>query len=303
MSAHCSDATTNSMAIGDRAIEVSGLTVDVGAKRLLSDISFVARAGEVTGLIGPNGAGKSTLLAALSGDIKPTQGVVSVAGLDPSRADARTMARRRAVLLQDVQVAFEFLVRDVVAMGRRPWRGTVDSSVDELIVDAALDATGSTTLAVRDIVTLSGGERARVALSRVLAQQTPVVLLDEPTAAMDIRHQEQVLSLMQQIAHRVGTAVVIVLHDLDAAAAYCDHIVCLSNGRIAADGSVDLVYTDEILSSVYDWPIEVVRSADNDISVRPRRRDPPAAVAQLLSAYQSTLPFTRAKSLGSIHQE
>ena len=187
-------------------------------------------------------------------------------------------------------------------MGRRPWRGTVDSSVDELIVDAALDATGSTALAVRDIVTLSGGERARVALSRVLAQQTPVVLLDEPTAAMDIRHQEQVLSLMQQIAHRVGTAVVIVLHDLDAAAAYCDHIVCLSNGRIAADGSVDSVYTDEILSSVYDWPIEVVRSADNDVSVRPRRRDPPAAVAQLLSAYRS-IPFTRAKSLGSIHQE
>lgn len=271
----------------DVAIEVTALNVNVGTKQLLSDISFTARRGEVTGLIGPNGAGKSTLLAALSGDLTPSSGTISVGGLNPSLGDAKTMARRRAVLLQDVSVSFEFLVRDVVAMGRRPWRGEVDGSYDELVIDAALEATDTVALADRDIVTLSGGERARVALARVLAQQTPIIFLDEPTAPMDIRHQEQVLSLLREIAHAAGTAVVVVLHDLDAAAAYCDHITCLSGGRIVADGSVDEVYTDETLTMIYGWPVEVTRRADGRITVCPRRRDPPEAAGRLLNQYKS----------------
>ncbi|WP_426717779.1 heme ABC transporter ATP-binding protein [Corynebacterium auriscanis] len=270
----------------DVAIEVSELNVDIGSKRLLSDISFIARAGEVTGLIGPNGAGKSTLLAALSGDIAVSSGTMSVGGIDPTRSDAKTMARHRAVLLQDVYVSFEFLVRDVVAMGRRPWRDEVDKTRDDRIIDAALEATDTASLAARDIVTLSGGERARVALARVLAQQTPIIFLDEPTAALDIRHQEQVLSLVREIVHATGTAVVVVLHDLNAAAAYCDHIICLSGGRIVADGLVRDVYTNETLSSVYGWPVEVTHSADGLTSVRPRRRDPPKLAETLLTQYQ-----------------
>lgn len=271
----------------DVAIEVTALNVNIGTKQLLSDISFTARRGEVTGLIGPNGAGKSTLLAALSGDLTPSSGTISVGGLNPTLGDAKTRARRRAVLLQDVSVSFEFLVRDVVAMGRRPWRGEAEGSYDELVIEAALEATDTATLADRDIVTLSGGERARVALARVLAQQTPILFLDEPTAPMDIRHQEQVLSLLREIAHEAGTAVVVVLHDLNAAAAYCDHITCLSGGRIVADGSVDEVYTDETLSGIYGWPVEVTRGVDGRVTVCPRRRDPPESVGRLLKQYKS----------------
>ncbi len=252
-------------------VRVRDLSVSVGQKRLLCDINFDAYAGEVTGLIGPNGAGKSTLLAALSGDLERQSGSIDICGLDPVDSSARELARVRSVMLQDVSVTFQFLVRDVVAMGRRPWEGTDRQEFDDRLIDAALSATDAAHLAGRDIVTLSGGERARVALSRVLAQQTPVVMLDEPTAALDTSHQEQVLGLMQSIARRTGIAVIVVLHDLNAAAAYCDHIVCLADGRIVADGSVADVYTDETLSSVYGWPIHVDVSEGIVNSVQPLR--------------------------------
>lgn len=237
-------------------VSVSGLSVSIGGKTLLNDVSFTARSGEVLGLIGPNGAGKSTLLSVLSGDREWDCGTVSVGGLDPSRTSASEMARVRAVMLQDVNVAFSFLVWDVVEMGRRPWEKQSSPEQDRAIIEASLAATSVTHLAEREITTLSGGEKARVALSRVLAQQTPIVLLDEPTAAMDISHQEQTLGLARALAAS-GAAVIVVLHDLNAAAAYCDNIVCLSGGRVVAQGSVDEVYSSETLSKVYGWPIRV----------------------------------------------
>ena len=264
-------------------LNVANLSVSIGERNLLSDVSFVARPGEVTGLIGPNGAGKSTLLAAIAGDIDYT-GSVSLVGQDPAVSSPGALARARAVMLQDVTVSFQFLVRDVVAMGRRPWEGTARQAEDDAIIDAALAAVDATHLAGRDIATLSGGERARVALARVLAQQTPVILLDEPTAALDIRHQEQVLGLVRSIAAQAGVAVLVVLHDLGAAAAYCDHIVCLADGAVAAAGPVREVYTDEILSQVYRWPIQVSK-ADGHISVHPARcqvADPEQSFVDLL---------------------
>lgn len=242
-------------------LQARNLTVSIGGRTLLGDVSIDAFPGEVLGLIGPNGAGKSTLLAALSGDLKPDAGEIRVCGLNPQQASQLDLARRRSVMLQDVSVSFAFLVRDVVAMGRRPWSRTRYDEQDEVLIDAALDATAVSHLAERDIMTLSGGERARVALSRVLAQQTPVVLLDEPTAALDIGHQEQALGLVRGMA-RGGAAVVVVLHDLNAAAAYCDRILCLAGGKVAAYGSVQQVYIDHVLSRVYGWPIRVVPSPD-----------------------------------------
>ena len=137
-------------------------------------------------------------------------------------------------------------------------------------LDAALAATEVSHLSDRDIMTLSGGERARVALSRVLAQQTPVVLLDEPTAALDIGHQEQALGLVRALAKN-GAAVIVVLHDLNAAAAYCDRIVCLADGTVAAQGTVAEVYTEETLTAVYGWDIQVVSSPAGDVQVFPKR--------------------------------
>ncbi|APT93323.1 hemin ABC transporter ATP-binding protein [Corynebacterium phocae] len=252
-------------------ITVKNVSAKIGDKTLLHDVSFTAQAGQVTGLIGPNGAGKSTMLAVLSGDLDRCAGEVHIAGKDPATTINRELARVRAVMLQDVGVSFQFLVRDVVAMGRRPWEGTDKHALDDAIIDAALEATDAAHLAGRDIATLSGGERARVALSRVLAQQTPVIMLDEPTAALDIKHQEQVLGLVRNIALDAGVAVIVVLHDLNAAAAYCDHIVCLADGKVASAGPVDEVYTSENLSTIYDWPIHVSHTG-GVISVHPQRR-------------------------------
>lgn len=251
-------------------ITVTDLSVRIGSATILDQVSLRAEPGQVTGLIGPNGAGKSTLLAALAGDLVPTSGRVVLDGVDPVRTPAKQLSRHRAVMLQDTHVAFAFLVRDVVEMGRRPWAGAPRARDDDTLVDAALAATGVSGLAGRDIMTLSGGERARVALSRVLVQQAPVVLLDEPTAAMDIRHQEQSLGLLRYLA-AAGAAVAVVLHDLNAAAAYCDRIVCLSEGRVAAAGEVGEVYTEEILSGVYRWPIQVLKGPGGLRQVAPAR--------------------------------
>ncbi|MDK8791515.1 heme ABC transporter ATP-binding protein [Corynebacterium sp. MSK039] len=248
-------------------LSVDNLTVTVGERTLVDSVSFTAKPGEVTGLIGPNGAGKSTVLAAVAGDMDYT-GEISVGGLSP-KAPPLDLARTRAVMLQDVAVSFEFLVRDVVAMGRRPWRGTPHADLDEQLIDAALEAADVAHLAGRDISTLSGGERARVAFARVLAQNTPIVLLDEPTAALDIRHQEQLLGTVKSLAREAGVAALVVLHDLNAAASYCDHIVCVSCGGLAAQGRVAEVFTDHTLSEVYGWPISV-----NGLQVQPQRATP-----------------------------
>ena len=267
---------------GEPVIKVNDLVLDIGQKRILDGVSFAAEAGKVTGLIGPNGAGKSSLLAAICGDVELTSGTIRICGYDPENSKPAELARQRAVMLQDVSVSFEFLVRDVVAMGRRPWKDSERSIDDEKIIDAALDATETHHLAGRDIVTLSGGERARVALARVLAQDTVVIMLDEPTAALDIKHQERVLGLVRVLAQVAGKAVLMVLHDLNAAAAYCDHIVCLANGSVAAQGSVQQVYTSETLSEVYGWPISVSTS-DGLVTVHPARQQVREGSAALIS--------------------
>lgn len=239
-------------------VTASQITVHKQGRAILRDVSMSAQSGEVTGLIGPNGAGKSTLLAALSGDTPLSSGSIMLAGQDVAACTAHQLARTRAVMLQDVSVAFSFLVRDVVEMGRHPWGTQRD---DATIVNEALAATGITHLQEREMFTLSGGERARVAFARVLAQQTPVIFLDEPTAAMDVRFQEQTMGVARTLA-RSGATVIVVLHDLQLAARYCDQVVCLKQGAVAATGPVPEVYQDRILSDVYDWPITVLHSGN-----------------------------------------
>ena len=260
--------TTAQSTASDGGVQVAQLSVRAGDTQLLHDISFQAPLGQVTGIIGPNGAGKSTLLAALCGDIAAT-GEISIGGVDSRHCSAQELARIRAVMLQDVGVSFEFLVWDVVAMGA--FARDLDSSAADAAVAAALAATDCTHLATRDIMTLSGGERARVALARVLAQRTPIILLDEPTAALDIRHQEQVFELIASLAHDYQVAVIVIVHDLNVAGAYCDQLVCLKDGQIAAAGAVEQVYTSQILSEVYGWQISV-HHHNSGLLVHPHRR-------------------------------
>lgn len=253
-------------------LHVHAATVLAGGRAILDDVSLHLTSGAVTAIIGPNGAGKSTLLGVCSGGLKPDQGTVHIGGVDLRRLSVKEAARRRAVMPQDVTVAFPFTVRDVVAMGRTPWATTAKEN--EEIVTATLHLSGLTAFAEREVTNLSGGERARVALARVIAQATPisadsVLLLDEPTAAMDISHAEATMRLMRTLAGK-GAAVGIVVHDLDAAASYADRVVLMSKGRIRATGTPREVCTAELLSEVYATPIDVV-DREGGIRVFPRR--------------------------------
>lgn len=241
---------------GDVLAEASGLRVRLGGREVLTGVSLAARAGEVLALVGPNGAGKSTLLAALAADLPADEGVVRVCGRPTAQWPARELALRRAVLPQAAALSFPFTVEDVVRMGRAPWAGTALEEDDDRVVREAMASTEVGEFASRPFSALSGGERARVALARVLAQRTPLLLLDEPTAALDLRHQELVLRLCRERA-AAGDAVVVVLHDLGLAAACADRVAVLRGGALAVEGAPGEVFTAELLSEVYRQPVEV----------------------------------------------
>jgi len=235
-----------------------GVRVELGGRPVLDDVDLEVRAGEVVALVGPNGAGKSTLVSVLSGDVRPDHGEITVDGAPLGSWSTVELAMRRAVLLQQVGMSFPFTVVQAVQMGRAPWQGCSEELDDE-IVHRCMVETDVLHLAERVYMSLSGGERARAALARVLAQQAPILLLDEPTAALDIRHQEQVLSLARRRAAE-GAAVAVVMHDLGLAAAHADRVVMLSKGRVRAQGAPAEVMTSELLGEVYECPIEVVRN-------------------------------------------
>jgi iron complex transport system ATP-binding protein len=244
--------------VGTVVLEAHGVTVAYGGRPVVDDVDLSVRSGEIVALVGPNGAGKSTLLGVLAGDLAPDRGSVTVDRAPISSWRPNELAIRRGVLLQRVALSFPFTVTQVVRMGRAPWGGTTAEDWDDAVVAAAMVETDVRELADRVFTSLSGGEQARAALARVLAQEASILLLDEPTASLDIRHQEQVLRVARSRADR-GDAVVVVLHDLDIAAAHADVVVVLADGRIRAQGPPDEVCTAELLSDVYEHPIEVLR--------------------------------------------
>jgi len=222
----------------------------------------VAR-GEILALVGPNGAGKSTLLSVLSGDRRPERGTVTIDGRDVGGIRHAELARLRAVLTQENSVSFPFRVSEVVAMGRSPWARSDESRDDVAVVNAALAAADVAHLVERRYTTLSGGEKARVSLARVLAQRTPVVFLDEPTASLDLRHQEDVMRVAKAMAAD-NRAVVVVLHDLSLAGAYSDRLALIAHGRIDAIGTPSQVLTAERVERVYGLPVDL-----HDVGGRP----------------------------------
>ncbi|NYE37382.1 iron complex transport system ATP-binding protein [Nocardioides cavernae] len=246
-------------------IEARGLSVSFGSARVLDGVDLDVRAGEVVALVGPNGTGKSTLLAVVAGDLEPDSGRVSVQGRPVREWRLQALARERAVLTQEQRLSFPFPVRDVVAMGRAPWRGLPEEDLDDLEVAAAMATTEVAHLAGRAFGSLSGGEKGRASFARVLAQQTGVLLLDEPTAALDIGHQETLLATARSRAD-AGAAVLVVLHDLTLAAVHADRMVLLEEGRVAAAGAPDEVLEAALLTRVYRHPVEVV--------THPRTGDP-----------------------------
>lgn len=243
---------------GSPVFEAHDVRVVRGARTLLNGVSLDVRAGEIIALLGPNGAGKSTLMGTLAGDITPDSGEVRFAGEPLSKWNLTELSRRRSVLLQDNQVLFPFTVHQVVEMGRAPWRRTPLEDEDPEAITWAIKSTNIGHLGNRRVPTLSGGERARTAFARVITGRTGVLMLDEPTAALDLGHQEELLQLVREQAS-AGDAVLIVLHDLNLAASYADRIALLSEGNLVAVGQPEEVLTAETVSEVYHTPVEVIR--------------------------------------------
>ncbi len=244
------------------ALEAEDLSIIVNGKTLLDSVTVSVRQGAVTGIIGPNGAGKSTLLAALAGFTHPRRGVVRLNGVEIHTIPHLELAQQRAVMNQNPDVAFPYTIREIVEMGRTPW-GT--DPANSTAVEQAIELTGLSHLLDREITTLSGGERQRTAFARVIAQAFPmctgrVLLLDEPTAAMDVAYAEHTLALTQEFA-ALGAAVVVVIHDLDAAASYADDLIVLDQGRVRAAGATAEVCDARLLSSVYRTSLEVFEAA------------------------------------------
>jgi iron complex transport system ATP-binding protein len=237
-------------------VDVRGVTFRYGEALALDGVSLSARPGEFVGLLGPNGAGKSTLVRLAAGLLAPAAGEVRLAGLDPARTPRRAVARVCALVPQEPKVAWPFTVREAVMMGRAPHQGllAVAGPLDHGAVRGALEACDLVHLADRRIDALSGGERRRVFFARALAQEPRVLLLDEPTAFLDLGHQVAAMR-MAQVAARGGLCVVAVLHDLNLAAAACDRLVVMAAGQVVAEGPPAAVLTAERVEAVWKLPV------------------------------------------------
>jgi iron complex transport system ATP-binding protein len=239
-------------------VEAEGVGFSYGPRTILEQIALAIRPGELVALCGPNGAGKSTLLRLLLGLHAPSDGQVRLGGAPLATLSRRQIARRAALLPQDAPVDLPLTVREAVALGRLPHleRFQPEGAADAEAVDRALEATDTRALAARPVAELSGGERQRVHLARALAQEAPLLLLDEPIAGLDLAHQLQALDLLRAIVDQ-GRGALVALHDLSLAARRCDRMIFLAGGKIRADGVPAAVLTPETLARVFGVRAEV----------------------------------------------
>ncbi len=255
------------------ALQMEGVSFRYRTGRGVEGVTFQAAAGELLGIVGPNSAGKSTLLRLLSKVVAPARGRILIEGRDIGQLSRMALARRVAVVPQGFHVAFPFLVAEVVLMGRYPhaaggaWGGAPEGPRDRAVAQAALEATGIAAVLGRRMDELSGGERQLVSIARALAQEAPILLLDEPTAHLDLRHQGIVLDILLA-RHRAGQGTtILVSHDLNLAAEHCDRLLLLAGGQVRAVGRPEEVITPTHLEPAYGCPVAVER---HPVSGRPR---------------------------------
>lgn len=239
-------------------LHTENLTVSYGTNTVLEGLSLALPAGKITALLGPNGCGKSTLLNCFSRLLTPTSGSVLLNDRPINDFSSRQLARRLALLPQHALTPEGITVRELVSYGRSPWLSLWGrlSVEDNARVKVAMRQTQTHHLAERRVTELSGGQRQRAFLAMVLAQDTPVVLLDEPTTYLDINHQVELMRLMGELRAE-GKTVVTVLHDLNQASRYCDHLVVMAKGNVAAQGTPQKVMTRELLRSVFSVEAEI----------------------------------------------
>ena len=245
-------------------LDIQSLHVSYNGNSVLQDVNLSVSAGEILAVIGPNGAGKTTLIRAVSGVLQPRSGRVWVDGIDLLGLSANQRARYLAVVPQARHLPPSFTVYQSVLLGRNPYLGWLGrtNQLDRQLVAQALEQTHLTGLADRRVGELSGGEQQRVLLGRALAQDTPILLLDEPTTHLDLEHQSSFLNLVHKLSVQRNLAVLIVLHDLNLAGLVADRLALLVQGRIHTTGKPQDVLTAENLSAVYHVPVNVVIHPD-----------------------------------------
>lgn len=239
-------------------LRTENLSISYGTQKVLDSLSLTLPAGKITALLGPNGCGKSTLLNCFSRLITPQSGTIMLDDQPLKELTSRQLARQLALLPQHHLTPEGITVRELVSYGRSPWLSLWGrlSAEDNTRIDIAMNQTQTHLLAERRLTELSGGQRQRAFLAMVLAQDTPVVLLDEPTTYLDINHQVELMRLMGELK-TAGKSVIAVLHDLNQASRYCDHLVILANGRVIAQGTPEEVMKPELLKKVFSVEAEI----------------------------------------------
>jgi iron complex transport system ATP-binding protein len=266
-------STSRKMASTANSIEClrfERISARVGGHTLLEGIDFEARPGEVVGLVGRNGVGKTTLLRIASATLAPASGQVLLGDLPVSEMPRRELARRIALVPQDLHVPFPFRVGELVLMGRAPHQSLIglESEHDVELARAALSRLGIEHLSDRDITTLSGGERQMVLFARALVQDPGVLLLDEPTAFLDLKHRVDVLREVRAFVE-MGRSAIVVSHDLSLAARACDRVVLLGEGGVVADGAPESVLTPQNLRIAFEIEAQTFLGPDNRLVVVP----------------------------------
>ncbi|NEZ43054.1 ABC transporter ATP-binding protein [Paenibacillus alvei] len=255
-------------------IEVQGLSKHYGEKHVLHDVELRVEAGEWVGIIGPNGSGKSTLLSLLSGADRPTSGSIQVNGQALASYKRRALSQLMAVLQQEALPPLGFTVREVVEMGRFPFQSWLGSESEDsgALVDRIMERLQLTELADYPLDRISGGQRQRTALAKLMVQSPSIVLLDEPTTYLDIHYQVQFMDIVRDWQKDCGLTIVSVLHDLNLASLYCDRLVVIHDGGIAAQGTPDELMNPELLSRIFATDTTIVPHPDTgrpQVLIRP----------------------------------
>ena len=238
--------------------------IEVDGRSLIRDVTLSVESSRVTAVVGPNGSGKSTVLRLLAGLWKPTEGRAELNGQDLERLSRQAIARQVTFVPQDTRIDFAFTVRDVIEMGRFPHVGRFDSlgNADIAAIDAALARADVEHLADRRVNELSGGEQQRVLIARSLATEAEVILLDEPTANLDIDHSLETLELLQELAHG-GKAVAVALHDLNAVTRWADQAALMNDGQLQSFGGVEDVLRNDLIETVFGVRVERISSSSS----------------------------------------
>ncbi len=248
-------------------IALTGVEKHYAGHRVLGPIDLTIERGGVTALIGPNGAGKSTMLTIIGRLLDADSGRVTIGDLDVRAAKPRELARAVSILRQENHFMSRLTVRQLVTFGRFPHSAGRLTEADAHAIASAIEFLDLTDMEHRFIDELSGGQRQRAFVAMVLAQDTDYVLLDEPLTGLDMRHAVSMMAQVRAAADALGKTVVLVIHDVNFAAAYADRIVALAEGRVVASGTPDEIFTPEVLQRVFDTPVEVVEHGGGRIAV------------------------------------